>query len=83
VSTFHDFGRGLSLLSGKDYGGIYRDFFCEFIDKIYLVIGPLARWQTPPTDEDLHNFDHFRTILRREIAVLEAKINEMPVRQAV
>jgi len=83
VETFRDFGRGLSLLSGKDYGDVYREFFTDFMDKIYLVIGPLTRWQDPPTGEDLHNFDHFRITLRREIAVLESKIRAIPVSQAV
>jgi len=83
VRAFRDFGFGLSLLSNQDYGDVYRDFFKDFMDKIYLAIGPLTRWQDPPTGEDLHNFDHFRVILRREIQALEVKIREVPAAQAV
>lgn len=83
VGTFRDFVRGLSLLSGQDFGDVYRDFFKDFLDKIFLVIGPLTRWQDPPTQEDLHNFDHFRIILRREIEALEAKIRAVPADQGI
>jgi len=83
LGAFRDCARGLSILTRKDWGSVYAETFDDFMGKVFLVAGPMTRWQDPPTPEDQHNFEQFELVLRRELGRLEAKIGTAPARQAV
>ncbi|HEX5036937.1 MAG TPA: hypothetical protein VFX30_07235 [bacterium] len=83
AESFRDFARGVSLLSERDWGKIYKEVFEGFLHNVAVAIGPLTRWQPPLNDEDLANFRNFQTILRREVLALEMKLEALSEPHAV
>lgn len=83
AESFRDFARGVSLLSQRDWGSVYKEVFEGFLRNVAVAIGPLTRWQPPLNDEDLANFRNFQVVLRREVLALEMKLEALSEPQAV
>jgi hypothetical protein len=83
LGLFRDFGRGLSILSARDWGCVYREIFGDFMDKVFLVMAPMTRWDVPPSQENLADLKAFRSVLREQMRALELKLDAPPAAQAV
>jgi hypothetical protein len=53
------------------------------MDKVFLVMAPMTRWDVPPSQENLADLKAFRSVLREQMRALELKLDAPPAAQAV